>query len=170
MYEYPTYSGNTIGSLLKPREISIPSTTPIAQGSSVTAGMYDGFLDSPAANTVGDIYKAAAVPTTSVGEVVDKPSAGDIAKNGLGEMSFGEKLGAAGDLAVNVFGAYNAYKANKLAKEQFNFSKMNTNRNFRAQANITNSQLADRQAARVARDPKQFSSVNDYMKKYGVKV
>lgn len=65
-------------------------------------------------------------------------------------------------------GLYNSYKTSKMAKKQFNFTKEAYNRNFAAQAKVTNSQLADRQAARHARDPKQHASVADYMKKYGV--
>lgn len=110
------------------------------------------------ANMLGGVAK------DTVGDVVDKVGAG------VGAMSFGQKAMAVGGLAKGVFDAYNAYKANKLAKEQFAFTKMNTNRNFQAQANVTNSQLADRQAARVARDPNHFTSVSDYMSKYGVKV
>lgn len=110
------------------------------------------------ANILGGVAK------DTVGDVVDKVGAG------IDTMSFGQKAMAVGGVAKGVFDAYNAYKANKLAKEQFAFTKMNTNRNFQAQANVTNSQLADRQAARVARDPKQFASVSDYMSKYGVKV
>lgn len=110
------------------------------------------------ANILGGVAK------DTVGDVVGKVGAG------VGALSFGQKAMAVGGLAKGVFDAYNAYKANKLAKEQFAFTKTNTNRNFQAQANITNSQLADRQAARVARDPKQFASVSEYMSKYGVKV
>lgn len=103
------------------------------------------------------------VAKDKVGDVLDKTGAG------IGAMSFGQKAMAVGGLAKGVFDAYNAYKANKLAKEQFAFTKMNTNRNFQAQANVTNSQLSDRQAARVARDPNHFTSVSEYMNKYGVK-
>ena len=103
------------------------------------------------------------VAKDKVGDVLDKTGAG------IDTMSFGQKAMAVGGLAKGVFDAYNSYKANKLAKEQFAFTKMNTNRNFQAQANVTNSQLADRQAARVARNPNQFTSVSDYMNKYGVK-
>lgn len=105
-----------------------------------------------------------AVAKDTVGDVVGKVGAG------IDTMSFGQKAMAVGGVAKGVFDAYNAYKASKLAKEQFAFTKMNTNRNFQAQANVTNSQLADRQAARVARDPNQHTSVSEYMSKYGVKV
>ena len=109
------------------------------------------------ANMLGGVAK------DKVGDVLDKTGAG------IGAMSFGQKAMAVGGLAKGVFDAYNAYKADKLAKEQFAFTKMNTNRNFQAQANVTNSRLADRQAARVARDPNHFTSVSEYMNKYGVK-
>lgn len=94
--------------------------------------------------------------------------AGDNAQTAWGKMSYGEKGTAALGAATSLYGAYNARKTGKLAKEQFNFTKDSFNRNFEAQAKTTNSQLADRQASRVARDPKAYASVDDYMKKYGV--
>lgn len=65
--------------------------------------------------------------------------------------------------------AINSFKANKLAKEQFAFQKDSWNREYDAQKNLTNSQLADRQAQRVREHGNKFMSVNDYMAKYGVK-
>ena len=130
-------------------------------------------------------YKAQGVATPTLTEGVDfdgmysgqvsafgqqPQTITDTLKNSIGSMSFGQKATALGGVAKGVFDAYNAYKMGKLAKEQFNFTKMNTNRNFAASAKMTNAALADRQAARVARDPKQFQSVSEYMSKYGVKV
>lgn len=93
---------------------------------------------------------------------------GNQLQSGLGKMSLGEQgsmvLGAVGS-ALN---AYNAYKANKLAQDQFNFQKQAWQANFNNQRKMTNSQLEDRQKARVANNPIQNESVDSYMRKYGV--
>lgn len=92
----------------------------------------------------------------------------DKLQNGWGQMNLGQQAGAILGGVGSLYGMYNAHKTGKLAKDQFNFTKDSFNRNFAAQANITNAQLADRQNARHARDPKAHASVSDYMKKYGV--
>lgn len=57
-----------------------------------------------------------------------------------------------------------------LAEDAFKEQKKMNRLNYTAQANMTNSQLADRQAARIAASPgSNFASVEDYMKQYGVK-
>lgn len=186
MYEYPNYTPQSVGDFMNPRNTAIPNTTPIAQGSSVMAGAYDNQSWMP--QTVGESlrgYSPNVVPTPELTQDVNfdamysgqesafgqqPQTIADTIGAGIGSMSFGQKATAVGGIAKGVFDAYNAYKTAKLAKEQFKFTKMNTNRNFAASANTTNAQLADRQAARVARDPKQFASVSDYMSKYGVKV
>lgn len=95
-------------------------------------------------------------------------TAGANANTAWGKMNYGERGTAMLGAATGLYGAYNAHKTGKLAKEQFNFTKDSFNRNFEAQAKTTNAQLADRQNARHARDPKAHASVSDYMKKYGV--
>lgn len=95
-------------------------------------------------------------------------TAGANASTAWGKMNYGERGTAMLGAATGLYGAYNAHKTNKLAKKQFNFTKESFNRNFEAQAKTTNAQLADRQNARHARDPKAHASVSDYMKKYGV--
>lgn len=54
-----------------------------------------------------------------------------------------------------------------LAKDSLNFQKESFNKNWDAQAKLTNSQLADRQAVRAGGSP-GHASVEDYMKRYGV--
>lgn len=187
MYQYPNYTPQSVGDFMNPRNSTIPSTTPITQGNSVMAGAYDNQSWMP--QTVGQTVSGyspnvLATPQQPISGVnfdamysgqesafsQQPQSITDTIGAGIGSMSFGQKATALGGVAKGVFDAYNAFKMGKLAKEQFNFTKMNTNRNFEASANTTNAQLADRQAARVARDPKQFASVSDYMSKYGVKV
>lgn len=76
-------------------------------------------------------------------------------------------LGTAGTL----LSAYNAYKANKLVKEQFNHAKQVQAQNWDAQRKQTNSQLEDRQRRRVEEagaNGRTTMSVGDYMAKYGI--
>lgn len=93
---------------------------------------------------------------------------GATAKAGWDTMNFKDKGSMVLGAANSVYGAIQSRKASKLAKEQFNFTKDSFNKNFEASAKTTNSQLADRQAARHDRNPNKHKSVADYMKKYGV--
>lgn len=72
-------------------------------------------------------------------------------------------------LVTSGIGAWNGFQQNKLMREnmsmqasqfreQMDISKQNLNRN-----------IEDRQRARVASNPQAYESVQDYMKKYGVK-
>lgn len=62
-----------------------------------------------------------------------------------------------------------AMKQYGLAKDQFDFQKQAFNQNFAAQRLATNSQLEDRQRARVASNAGAYQSVGDYMAKNGIK-
>ena len=55
-----------------------------------------------------------------------------------------------------------------LAEDALKEQKRQFNINYEAQRKMTNSQLADRQRARVASNPNAYESVADYMKKWGV--
>lgn len=78
-----------------------------------------------------------------------------------------------GNLALGagsaILNGYMGMKQYGLAKESLNQSKEQFRLNYEAQKGLTNSQLADRQAARLAADPNSGASVADYMAKYGVK-
>ena len=86
------------------------------------------------------------------------------------------KLGAGFGLAKDGFGvlggamgAWNAYNATKIANKQFKFQKDLMTKQHQNQVNLTNSQLADRQAQRNRRNPAIYESVDSYMSKYGAK-
>ena len=64
--------------------------------------------------------------------------------------------------------SYMGMKQYGLAKEQFAESKRQYNQNYAAQRTLTNSQLEDRQRARVAANPAAYVSVSDYMAKNGI--
>jgi hypothetical protein len=55
-----------------------------------------------------------------------------------------------------------------LAKEKLAESKRQFELNYDAQRKLTNSQLEDRQRARVASNPGAYQSVGDYMSKYRI--
>lgn len=78
-----------------------------------------------------------------------------------------------GNLALGtVAGLANMYMGMKqygLAKSSLDENKRQFNMNYDAQKNLTNSQLADRQAGRLAASPGMHESVADYMAKYGVR-
>lgn len=76
------------------------------------------------------------------------------------------KLGV--DSVLGLAGFINSSKALKQNKQQFNAQMDFANKNYEASRKTTNSQLADRQARRVAESPDKAMSVNDYMKLYGV--
>lgn len=73
-------------------------------------------------------------------------------------------LGAAQGLANLYFGFQNF----KLAKDSFKESKRQFELNFGAQKKLTNSQLADRQRARVAANPGAYQGVEEYMNQNGI--
>lgn len=78
-----------------------------------------------------------------------------------------------GGLAIGGLSAlsntYMGMKQYGLAKEQFAESKRQYNQNYAAQRTLTNSQLEDRQRARVASNAGAYESVGSYMNRNGVK-
>lgn len=56
-----------------------------------------------------------------------------------------------------------------LAEDAFKENQRQFNINYAAQKSLTNSQLEDRQRARVASNPTGYQSVGDYMNQNGIK-
>lgn len=92
---------------------------------------------------------------------------------------FGGKDAQTGNLNIGILpvgigaltglvGAYTGLEQLQVAKDNLAFQKNAFNKNFANQAKLTNSQLADRQRARVMDSPGTYESVGDYMNKYGV--
>lgn len=77
--------------------------------------------------------------------------------DGWGGMALGSANG--------LFNAYMGMKQLGLFKDQLNFQKDSFERNYAAQRDTLNTQMADRQAARVASNPGAYQSVSDYMAK-----
>lgn len=78
-------------------------------------------------------------------------------------------LGTGSGILQGLGSAYMGMKQYGLAKDQLQFSKDAFNKNYAAQAKMTNSMLEDRQRARMASNPGAYQSVGDYMAKNGIK-
>lgn len=94
---------------------------------------------------------------------------GDSMGNAWGGMTGKQKFDTIGSALKGIYGIYNSQQQIKNAKDTLNFNKQAWQKNYDAQAKMTNSQLADRQARRYYEDSKNTQSVSDYMKQYGVK-
>lgn len=66
-------------------------------------------------------------------------------------------------------GAYMGMKQFGLAKDALKEQQRQYDQNYQAQRTLINSQLEDRQRARVASNESAYQSVGDYMKKHGVR-
>lgn len=84
----------------------------------------------------------------------------------------GESTPSLGQFGLNVgnglFNAYMGMQKYNLAKDSFAENQRQFNLNLANQTKLTNSRLADRQAARVASNPNAYQSVGTYMNQYGV--
>ena len=78
-------------------------------------------------------------------------------------MQTNSLLGAGMGILQGLGSAYMGMQQYGLAKEQLQFSKDSFNKNYAAQAKMTNAMLEDRQRARVAANPGAYQSVGDYM-------
>ena len=91
---------------------------------------------------------------------------------GFTDSSTGLKNQGWGGLALGAAqGLGNAWMGMKqygLAEDAFEESKRQFGLNYEAQKKLTNSQLADRQRARVASNPNGYQSEAEYMAQYGV--
>lgn len=80
-----------------------------------------------------------------------------------------DQLNALAGVASSLNGIWNGYNQNRMMKDQFKFQKDAFNKQYQASVNQYNTQLEDRQRARVASNPNAYQSVSDYMAKNRVK-
>lgn len=152
---YSTYTP-TVSSYLTPEVVPVATPPVVIEPTPVIRPYADGLSVPPTARpTVGaELHRVR-------GQLSD----------GISKMSLGSKAGLVMDGVGTLLNAYNAYKANKLAKQQFAHAKEVHAKNWDAQRKQTNSQLEDRQRRRVAEaeaSGRTTTSVADYMAKYGV--
>lgn len=150
---------------------------------------YSNPWDSNALNVGGaldgsllpDIGKSAALeyvannPTAGTGGVANaRPDFWSMDSFLGGKNADGTSFNGWGGQALGLLqGLGNAYMGMKqygLAKDQLQFSKDAFNKNYAAQAKMTNASLMDRQRARVASNPGAYQSVGDYMAQNGIAV
>lgn len=72
------------------------------------------------------------------------------------------------DVLSGAVNAYTGLQQLNLAKDSFNFNKGVTTTNLANQAKTINTQLEDRQRARLASNPNAYQSLSEYMKKNSV--
>lgn len=80
-------------------------------------------------------------------------------------VASGGWVGPAAGIASTIFGALQGNKQLSMAEDRFKESKRQFNANYAAQKTTTNTQLEDRQRARVAANPGAYESVDSYLAK-----
>ena len=77
--------------------------------------------------------------------------------------------GLALDTAQALGGAWMGMKQYGMAKDQLKFQKQAFNKNYAAQKQTMNTQLEDRQRARIASNAGAYESLDPYMQKNGIR-
>lgn len=131
---------NYLPSIMPPRTTNTSAYTPIPLGA---YGVGSGFDAGPITGRAPSI----AAPTGF----------------GLDDLAMG------GNALQGIFNSWMAMKQYGLGKQQLAEGKRQFGLNFEAQRNTVNSQLEDRQRARVASNPGAYQSVGAYMDKNGIK-
>lgn len=169
-----------------------PAASPVSLANSDAFGMPFAAPSAPFAGNpapgIGD-YGAIGVPTLGAQALGDLPlDIGGAVPGGFmdsfsnwlsGGGLFGKtnpdgtrSMGAAGTILGGLQALGSAYMGMKqygLAKQQLAEGRRQYDQNYAAQRTTVNSQLEDRQRARLASNPGAYQSVGDYMTKYGVR-
>lgn len=85
------------------------------------------------------------------------------------QLSTTDRLMNYGNMLQAGVGLWNAWQNSKFTKQALNHQRDVFNKNYELNRKQVNSQLEDRQRARVASNPYAYQSVDSYMNKYGVK-
>ena len=120
-----------------------------------------GGLNSLLGNGTGDV--AGAVDGNALQSLLQKQGGSSGLGAGLG-MNVGTGQLALGGLSA-LSGIWGAYNSNKLANQQFKFTKDTTNTNLNNQIKSYNTALEDRITARAATQGQDSAYVNDYLNK-----
>lgn len=151
------------------------SSTPVASAAPSGSNV-SGYTNFDLSNfTPGGVATPIANPTTPAGMV--GADNGDFMSNLFGSIfdttdANGIKTQGWGGLALSgIQGLGNSYMAMKqygLAENALKEQKRQFNINYEAQRKMINSQLSDRQRARVASNPNAYQSEAEYMKQWGI--
>lgn len=140
------------------------------------------YVGAPAPVSSGISTLNAYNPSSFVGDVGNlSAAAAPSLWNQMGTKDFwlggyndktGQRTMGAGGMALGaaqgLFNGWLGMKQYGLAKEQMAFQKNSFAKNWEAQKTSVNSQLEDRQRARVASNAGAYQSVGDYMKQNGI--
>lgn len=113
-------------------------------------------------NTPAMNYNPGAAIGMNAGAGVTSPTSflsGSANQLGMNVPTFQLGLGALGSLA----GIYSGFQANKLAKDQLNFTKSVTNTNLNNQIKSYNTALEDRARSRATAENRDQSSADAYI-------
>lgn len=128
-------------------------------------GLQDNAPSFPSANIGG-----TGVSADSAGGMFD----GLFSRNSMfgGEQADGTMSGGwvspLASIGGAIYGGIQGNKQLKLAQDQFKEGKRQFDQNFQAQRTTTNTQIEDRQRARVASNPGAYESVDSYVKRNSV--
>jgi hypothetical protein len=115
-----------------------------------------GSSGNPATSGFGSLF-----PNLNLGDVFSRNSLfGGLDEKGNATGGWVSPLAALGS---TLFGAVQGQKQMKLAQDSFDESKRQFQLNYDAQKQSTNTQLEDRQRARVASNPGAYESVDSYV-------
>ena len=118
--------------------------------------------------SMGPVATVAASPTADTGSWMDSLFGSFFDKtdpNGIKTQGWG---GLAIQGMQGLGNSYMGMKQFGLAEDALKEQKRQFNTNFEAQRKMTNSQLSDRQRARVASNPGAYASEAEYMKQWGI--
>lgn len=148
--------GNNYSSFGSYGQPSTPST-----GFNLGQSLSKGSLDSVGSIAGADSELNAGDPTFMQSLLGFTDTKSGVHQRGWGGMAIG------GLSALS--NAYMGMKQYGLAKDQFKESKRQYEQNYAAKKTLTNSQLEDRQRARVASNANAYESVGSYMNRNGIK-
>lgn len=95
------------------------------------------------------------------------PAATDINTGANSALNFNNVMASIDAISKGI-GAYTGLRQLSLAKDSFNFNKGLAQTNLSNQAQTVNTQLEDRQRARIASNPNAYQSLSEYMSKNAV--
>ena len=143
------------------------SNTPVVNPNKVRGG---SSMDGTSLTKIGSLIPQVGPKTTGsgggmFGGLFDN-FLGSTDKNGIKTEGWG---GTALGLGQGLFQGYNGMKQFGLAEDQFKESQRQYNQDYAAQVKSVNTQLEDRQRARVASNPNAYESVSTYLDKNRMK-
>lgn len=163
-YQTPQLSAMSLGNLGSGS--SAPFATPNASGAQNIASLFSGTGATPNNGAASGGFQSLAGLFGG-----NSQGGGLFSRNSIFGGTDSKGLTTSGwapvalGLGQAIFGGIQGNKAQKLAESQFKEGKRQFDLNYGAQRQSINTNLEDRQRARVASNPGAYQSVSDYMNK-----